>query len=626
MKHKTLHLLCGGVLLLTGCDEGYTYAQDPSTAVTQETTPQPPSTPEITQPETSDENVTIPESTTAEEATEIDLSAERVTLKSGEMFEKQYRMGSCQYGLKDMPVGMRILPKTGYLAWTPTMDQVGDFNVTLTCTNTSGEQVEKAVNFNVSYEPIVYNGVFMDLSNQKHGDGTPQNPYGRFKDFCSKVEPGENIYVRGGEYFNPHYGDFSVDDKSRRYSVVRDCYGTAEKPITIRPWGNEFVKINFDARNGLNVEGRNKYLIIEGFEVEGAAQKISYDDAIAHWWYTSDYYNGGGINTKAFYVTVRNNIVYNTPGGGISGSEGYTTIENNIVYNTDWWTIAGSKAIGITLSENLEGDEPADDEARNIIRGNLIASTEQRIFSRVWKKGFASLTIDEGEAFLIQENSNTDGGDHYSGRFLIENNLILFNGKSGVVNQANKVTIKNNSYYDNGHLSGKTAFRCNGSLDIAHINNAIDANTTWGDVYSMGSCEDIYNEENYAYGRARRALPDGFVVLENSPFEDAKAFDFAVVESVPDTIGVPQEVLNTMKAKMKKYGITIQKTGYVPDQVAMTKAIVTNVPPGATVDYTHYDDDSYVIVKNIPDDHPIVTLTGKNEFRLNIEHKFERDE
>ncbi len=52
---------------------------------------------------------------------------------------------------------------------------------------------------------------------------------------------------------------------------------------------------------------------------------------------------------------------------------------------------------------------------------------------------FANLTIDEGEAFLIQDN-----GASYRGRYLIENNLLLFNGKSGVINSSKNVTIKNN--------------------------------------------------------------------------------------------------------------------------------------------------------------------------------------
>jgi len=90
--------------------------------------------------------------------------------------------------------------------------------------------------------------------------------------------------------------------------------------------------------------------------------------------------------------------------------------------------------------------------------------------SRVWKKGFANLTIDEGEAFLIQDN-----GASYRGRYLIENNLLLFNGKSGVINSSKNVTIKNNSYYANGTNTRQAGFRINSSPNIELFNNAIDA-------------------------------------------------------------------------------------------------------------------------------------------------------
>jgi hypothetical protein len=535
----------------------------------------------------------------------------RVSLYAGDRFELDFEEGN--YSLVNALEGMRIL-KSGVFTWTPTADEVGDFMVDIL----KDGKVFKTLEFNVKDKNIDYNGVFVDLSNKKKGDGSAGNPFGRFKEACKALKPGENIYIRGGEYFNPHFGEKNSTDN--RYPAIIGCYGEKGKYITIKPWGNELVKVNFDSRYGFLID-KSRYVKLEGFEIKGISDEINYSDAIKHWWQSSDYYNGSGISSLAKDVIIKDNIVYNTPGAGIAAHYGYSVIEGNIVLNTDWWTIAGSCGIGITKS--LDEDVKPKDEFKNIIKNNIIANTQQRIFSRVWSKGYAKLTIDEGEAFLIQENYDPLKGDTgYTGRYLIENNLILYNGKTGVVNRSNRVVIKNNSYYMNGYLTHKAGFRENASDDILHINNVIDANRSWGLIYSIGSSTNVVNINNYARGYANY-LPEGITLIDFPPFKNPEKFDFSV-SNLPDDVGVKRDILFKMKEKLLRYHLKIEPVKYTPNLKQMTKDIIDLRPKGSEVDYSHYNDENpYVIIKNLPASHPVVSLTGKREFILYTPYKFD---
>ena len=524
--------------------------------------------------------------------------------------------------VENAPKGMAIYPN-GLLTWTPTKEQVDEYIVRVNLLNDDVIIDSKELNFKVIATNRDYDGVFIDLSGKSGGDGSPQNPYGTFKEACENLNGKYNIYIRGGLYKNPGYHkDYS---KRGRYPAVDAvCQGSKEHPIVIRPWGNEYVKLKTDALYGIKIKSGAKYITVQNLEIEGEAKDISLDTALKYWWWDSnDTMQSSGIVANGDNIIIKDNVVHDMSGSGISVTAGaYAIIEGNIVYNCDWWTIAGSKGIGITSAKGSD----AKNEYKNKIIGNLIFNIEQRLFSHVWKKGFATLTIDEGEAFLIQEGKQQDGtnSSSYNGKYLIKDNLILYNGKTGVINLAKDVNLTNNSYYNNGGSTKQAGFRISHSLRITIENNAVESNIPNTIIYSQDrASSNISLKNNYAKGTITQNedLVTG-INSANKIFKDPNRLDFFIVPNLPQNIGVNNQVLADIKRKIELYSIKVQREHLDIDQTKQTKYIVEHAP--GKVDCSHYNDDKdpYIEIKDINSSHRLVKDYNIKNFKLYIKHKY----
>jgi hypothetical protein len=547
-----------------------------------------------------DNNTQIPEIVVITE-----IKERTFTINSGENFKIEYNIEKgIQPSLINAPIGMNIFPN-GTLTWTPTSDQRDDYNVTVILDDQNGSLNQEQILLHIEDINLTYDGVFIDPTGTEDNeeDGTPLHPFSTYKDACSHLDGKTNLYIRGGTYYNP---DFSQNLQSpTRYPSITGCQGSASKPLTLKPWGNERVKIVTDALYGMKIKADVKYFIVDGFEIEGVSKELTQEDIVNQWWDEGDTIKGSGISINGSYITIKNNVVHHMPGSGISASSAtYVTIEDNIVYDCDWWTIAGSHGIGITQALEDE-DNNSTEEFYNKIQNNLIFGVEQRMMSRVWAKGFATLEIDEGEAFLIQEGTTLDDSEtSYSGRYLIENNIIAYNGKTGVINLAKNTTIQKNSYYLNGTTTDQAGFRINKSDDIVLENNAIVAAKD-KTIYSVGGDYIPYLEANFVEGGENDDLPDGMEIVEENIFENPDNFNFQLSSSLPQDIGASQDIVKRLRDKLDLYKITVEATHYVVDKVALTKAIVEARPEGSTVDDSHYDDDKpYLIIQNLPEGHP----------------------
>jgi hypothetical protein len=521
--------------------------------------------------------------------------------------------GAERYRLDGAPKGMRILPD-GTVVWTPTQDQNGTWRVTIEAYRGSERLLNDTLTVQVESGSLTYDGLFVDPtgSGSAADDGTPLHPYHDFETACAHRGSLQRIYLRGGLYRNPGWGQSTRTPA--RFPAIQKCVGTAQNPIVVRPWGNEYVTLATDALYGLKIKESAQHIVVEGLEIVGVADALTQEEVLKQWWNASDTIKTIGISVNGDHVTVRNNIIHHMPGSGISVAKAVAAhIEGNIVYACDWWTISGSSGIGITQAR-----EAADSTGRteNVIENNLIFGVEQRIFSRVWNKGFATLTIDEGEAFLIQEGKDTgDSVANYRGQYRIANNLIAYNGKSGVINMAKNVTIEPNSYYQNGTLTRQGGFRINKSPNITLRNNAVAAPADTL-ILSVGGSDQPTASNNYVAGGKDRSLPDGFEQVSDGLFVDAAGGDFTTTDAVPDGVGVDPDLLKTLRAKLARYRIRIQPTGYRVDPAAMTRAIIDHRPAGSSVDTQHlHDADPYVIIENLPAGHP-----AGSRFKLYVPH------
>lgn len=447
--------------------------------------------------------------------------------------------------------------------------------------------------------------------------GTIDSPFATIADACKQIGKGRainTIYVRGGVYTNPGYGS---GGKNNRSLPAITCSGSSDRYLTIRPYQDEKVKFAFDSFNGVRLSGN--YLIFKGFEVEGAAQDITYEEALADWWIGSKIYNGNGIVINGHNINVKDNIVHDTTGSAIFINNGgdYTNITDNIIYNAAWWSTKGTTAIGLINARTSD-----DSLSRNIqVKRNLIFASESRIFSRVPTKGFAELAIDEGSGTLVQVNK-----EDYQGGYLIKDNFYLYNGKGIAIARTNDVWVKNNTLYMNGStINGRaTGLRLNGGCKTVFANNAVVVDSediAYSNAEKYDNCNTadpvVEVRNNHLQGGDRAEdLPDKNSLVDRI-FTDPANLDFSLVAGIPDNVGAPISVFKNLKTKADRYGIRIAPTNWEMNYEAQTKAIVESAPIGST--YEKSQQSEKVIVK-LP---PGKEFGGHNSFELRIRTPYE---
>ena len=471
----------------------------------------------------------------------------------------------------------------------------------------------------VSTSPIqVKPKVYVATNGSSNNRGTIEEPFATIKDACDRIENGSTIniiYVRGGTYTNPGYGN---GEKNNQSMPAITCNGKEEKYLTIKAYANEKVKFAFDSFNGIRLKGN--YINFEGFEVEGPAQKISYDEALADWWIGSKIYNGNGIVINGHHINIKNNIVHDTTGSAIFINNGgdYTNITDNIVYNAAWWSTKGTTAIGLINARTSDNTL-----SRNItVKRNLVFASESRIFSRVPAKGFAELAIDEGSGTLVQVNQ-----EDYNGGYLIKDNFYLYNGKGIAIARTNNVNVENNTLYLNGStINGKSAgLRLNEGCTIKFANNAVVVASEYqgySDAQKYTNCNSATSppktRNNYFVGGDRVEDIPANNYLVSELFTAPDNLDFSLVTGVPDDVGAPLSVFNNLKAKADEYGISIAPTNWAMDYEGQTKAVVELAPSGSTYDWSEWPEKVFV---NLP---PGQDFGGHSRFELRIRTPYPR--
>jgi hypothetical protein len=364
---------------------------------------------------------------------------------------------------------------------------------------------------------------------------------------------------------------------------------------------------------GVRITGN--FINFQGFEIEGPAQSIDNEEALADWWIGSNLYNGNGIVINGHHVNVRDNIVHDTCGSGIFINAGgdYTNIEDNIVYNAAWWSTKGTTALGMINAASSDGSTGQNIQAKR----NLIFASESRVFSRVPSKGFAELAIDEGSGTLVQVND----GD-YAGNYLIADSFYLYNGKGIAIARTDGVKVRNNTLYMNGStLSGASAgLRLNGGGDIRFIGNAVEVapHHLAYSVAAEGQDSFVTSRGNYLVGADDpAALPRGNTLIERI-FTDPENLDFSTVDGIPQGVGAPLSVLDALRARLADHGVEIAPTNWVMDYAGQTRAIVESAPDGSTHDWSEWPEK---VLVTLPDGQD---FGGHQVFELRIRSPYER--
>ena len=319
--------------------------------------------------------------------------------------------------------------------------------------------INKAVEFVEAGGTIyVMDGIYSDQS-----AGVPIVSF--YEDSSQQDSAGNNyVYSNGNNLNNPHV------------VTINKSGNEIDGYITLKNYPNHNPKIIFNGQGGIKLGPNANYIIVEGFEVEGPSQSITYNQAIMNRRNritlkesinqnnnNYSYFSGKGIwggYDDHHHIIIKNNIVHDTPGSGIRFNDSdHVTIENNTVYNTTWWTSSASSAI-VFAETSSTSEEDNTDEIKMIIRGNTVYNNWNRIPFYMssfpdnaqppsGNYGNASYsTILDGQGLYV-----TRSDPNYNGTFLFENNLCVNNGKNGINfdrSNGSSAIIRNNTIYFNG--------------------------------------------------------------------------------------------------------------------------------------------------------------------------------
>ena len=302
------------------------------------------------------------------------------------------------------------------------------------------------------------NGIYRDES-----AGEPFISF--YEDTTQQDSVGNNyVYSNGENLNNPHV------------VTINKSGNETDGYITLKNYPNHKPKIIFNGQGGIKLGQNANYVIVEGFEVEGPSQSITYNQAIMNRRNrvtlkesisqnnnNYSYFSGKGIwggYDDHHHIIIRDNIVHDTPGSGIRFNDSdHITIENNTVYNTTWWTSSASSAIVFAETIAISEEENKDD-MKMIVRGNTVYNNWNRIpfymssfpdnaqppNGNYGNAGYS--TILDGQGIYV-----TRSDPNYKGIFLFENNLCVNNGKNGINfdrSNASSAIIRNNTIYFNG--------------------------------------------------------------------------------------------------------------------------------------------------------------------------------
>ncbi len=348
-----------------------------------------------------------------------------------------------------------------------------------------GQQPAEATNYYVSASAG---------SNSNDGKTTAR-PFLTIQKAADLTNPGDTVLVMAGVY-NSTSGPV--------LNITRS--GTATGYITYKALKGNTPRITASGNvwNAVSING--SYIVFEGFELIGNNANLTYDGAFAAYQAQvnggspSATYNTNGLSIGGpaaesklpHHVTIRGCRVHDFPGGGISSIQvDYTTIENNVVYNNAWYMVYGGSGISILTPFNFDKLTTY----KNIVRNNICFTNKTTIpwISQKKLSDGNGIIIDVNQQGYNQQSSPTPSPNAYTGRTLIQNNVSVNNGGSGIhTYKADHVDIINNTAYQNGTVVGYADIFSNTCTDVNIINNIMYARTG-------GDCNSNYKNVKVVY-------------------------------------------------------------------------------------------------------------------------------
>jgi Ricin-type beta-trefoil lectin domain-like/Right handed beta helix region len=389
---------------------------------------------------------------------------------------------------------------------------------------------------------------------------TEQTAFKKINDLYALTIPGDTVLVMNGTYTEPDF---------RAPVAYLDKSGRPDAYITYKNYPGHRPKIKSRNITAIRLVGAS-YVVIEGFDVEGSRDEISFEEADSLLCEKPDssqrvnMAHGNGIDMVADYadlnkiphhIIVRNNRVYNFGASGIGAQRAdYLTIENNVVYGNAFYSPYDTSGISLYQMRDLELIPEADagKTLKNIIRGNT-SYGNKNLFG--FAAGFDGSTCDrnapltDGNGIIIDDFRNTQnrvpalGKRPYRGRTLVENNIVYNNGGRGInIYSSDHVDVVNNTSYFNAETLNDaidSEFTTNDTRDVRVMNNIFYARpgraangVVSAAADTKGERATIRYDNNLVFGSAVFDPASGTnnILGQDPKFANASAADFALTQ------------------------------------------------------------------------------------------------